>query len=108
MQPEAVASPQDATRRKIFMENAILIINGKRYIRVYLRQAETFYNAGITVTLYPCNYGDGYYQTLSAYHINKEIHGDFRTALHWYESEYCYDSDTGKTAHCYIETMQEA
>lgn len=89
--------------------NATISIHGKIYARITRKQAENLYNAGVTITLYPRKYGDGYYQNLSAYHINRKIGAPEKTfteMVDWYESEYCYDSDTGKSAAYYIETTQ--
>lgn len=90
------------------MKNAILILHGKIYARITREQAENLYNNNVTITLYPCNYSDGYYASLSAYHINRKIgtpEKSFDDMVTWYEKEFCYDADTGKSAVFYIETM---
>ena len=89
------------------MKNPYIVINGNIYIRLTKSQAETLYNAGITITFYPSNYDGNFYQNLSAYHMNKAINGNtFTECVNWYESEFCYDSDTGKYTHFYIEIDQ--
>lgn len=89
------------------MKKAYVIINGKIYIRLTKLQAQSLYDTGITITFYPENYGEGYYQNLSAYHMNKELtNKSFDECLSWYISQYCYDYDTGKNANFYIEIAQ--
>ena len=87
--------------------NATVIIHGKIYARITKKQAENLYNNNVTITLYPSKYDGGYYQSLSAYHINRKIgtpEVDFEGMVQWYEREYC-DNETGKPAY-YLETTQ--
>lgn len=87
------------------MNKPILIHNGRIYVRINKQQAKDLYDNNVTITLYPCNYSEDFYHELCVTHFTKKnTEAEFSEVVKWYESEYCYDNDTGRKANFYVAT----